>query len=38
MSEVVKLDSFVDLDKEDEVKLIQSEHDSGDEFTYVWKT
>lgn len=37
LTEIIKLDSFKKLKKSKEVKLIQSEHDGGDEFTYVWK-
>ncbi|MDO5980663.1 ankyrin repeat domain-containing protein [Flavivirga spongiicola] len=37
MRKVVKLDSFSNLSKKEEVKLIQSEHDCGDEFHFTWK-
>lgn len=36
MNEVINLESFKILNKSKEVKLIQSEHDSGDEFEYIW--
>ncbi len=35
--DIIKLESFKNLKKSDEVTLIQSEHDSGDEFKYIWR-
>ncbi len=35
--EAVKLESFKELKKKKTVKIIQSEHDGGDEFSFIWK-
>ncbi len=37
VSEAVALKSFKKLNKKETVKIIQSEHDSGDEFTFIWE-